>query len=51
MKQYYITYKENSNINYCFLLSLYLIAERDNKQRLYNTISFKTQKELSQRIQ
>ena len=50
MRQYYIRYKENSNINYCFLFSLYLLAEKDNDKRLYTTISYSSQKELSHTI-
>lgn len=49
MKLYYIIYEEKANINYCFLFSLFLIAER-GKNNLRNLIVFNSMKELSNTI-
>lgn len=51
MKKYYLNYDENANINYCFLFALFCIAERNKKENIYNVISYKNLKELSDRIQ
>lgn len=51
MKKYYLNYDENANINYCFLFALFCIAERNKKGNIYNVISYKNLKELSDRIQ
>ena len=45
---YYLYYDEKATVNYCFLFSLRLIAERDKKENIYNTIKYRSIKELSQ---
>ena len=50
MKKYYIPYDESANINYSFLFSLYMIAERNKEEKLDNIIEYKTQKELADKI-
>jgi hypothetical protein len=47
---YYLYYDEKATVNYCFLFSLRLIAERDTKENLYNTIKYKSLKKLSKEI-
>jgi hypothetical protein len=50
MRNYYLHYDETATVNYCFLFALFCIAEKDTKQRLYNIITYKSQKELAERI-
>ena len=50
MKTYYINYDEKANINYCFIFALYQLAERNQKERIDNIITYKNQKELADRI-
>lgn len=50
MRSYYLHYDEKATVNYCFLCALFCIAEKDTKQRIYNTITYKSQKELAERI-
>lgn len=50
MRMYYLNYDEKANINYCFLFALFSIAERNQKEKLDNIITYKNLKELSDRI-
>ena len=50
MKTYYLYYEEETKINYCFLFSLFLIAKRNNKEMIYNTIQYKNLTDLQQQI-
>ena len=50
MSKYFLHYDEKAKINYCFLFSLFLIAERNTKEHINNIILYDTQKELSDRI-
>lgn len=50
MKAYFINYDEMATINYSFVFALYRIAETDKAERLDNIITYKSQKELAQRI-
>lgn len=50
MKQFYIYYDETANVNYTFIFCLYLLAELDKTERIYNTIYYKTQKELAEKV-
>lgn len=50
MSKYYINYNEIANINYCFLFCLYIISEKGSNSKLHNTIIYKSQKELAERI-
>lgn len=43
-------YDEKANVNYTFIFCLYLIAQRDKKENIYNTISFQSQKELAEKV-
>lgn len=50
MSKYYINYDESASINYCFLFCLYLLSDKDYKSKIKNTIIFKSQQELTERI-
>lgn len=50
MKKFFLYYNEKANINYSFLFCLYCIAERNQKERIDNIISYNNQKELIDRI-
>lgn len=50
MKTYYLHYDEKATVNYCFLCALFCIAEKDTKQRIYNTITYSSQQELANKI-
>ena len=50
MKTYYLNYDEKANINYCFLFALFTIAERNKKENIDSIITYKSLKELSDRI-
>lgn len=50
MRAYYLHYDEKAKVNYCFLFALFCLAERDKKERIYNTITYNNQKELCERI-
>lgn len=50
MRNYFILYQDDAPINYKHLLKLYAVAEYNKKNRLYDTISFNTLKELTNRI-
>lgn len=47
---YFLHYDEKATINYCFLFSLYLLAERNEKERLTNLIQYENIKDLSMKI-
>ena len=47
---YYLNYQETAKINYCFLLALFCIAEQNKKEKIYNIITYKSYKELAERI-
>lgn len=50
MKQYYLHYDETANINYSFLFALFAIAERNPKEKIDNIVTYKSLKELIERI-
>lgn len=50
MRNCYIYYNESETINYTFLFCLYLIAELDINERVYNTIYYKSQSELAEKV-
>ena len=50
MKLYYLNYDEHAQINYCFLFSLFCIAQRNQKERIDNIIVYDNQKQLAERI-
>ena len=50
MRNCYIYYNESETINYTFLFCLYLIAELDTNERVYNTIYYKSQRELAEKV-
>lgn len=50
MKTYYLYYDETTNINYCFLFAIFCITEYNKTEKLYNTVYYKSQKELAERI-
>lgn len=47
---HYINYKEAASIDYCFLLALYSIAERNAGERIYNIVRFRSAAELTQKL-
>ena len=47
---YYVNYEEESNINYIFLICLYKIATKDQKQGIMSLIRYNTLEELKQQI-
>ena len=48
MKQYYIPYNENTDINYIYLLALYDIAEYSQEDKAFNVIQYHSANTLSQ---
>ena len=48
---YYLHYEEETSVNYCFLFSLYLLAERNTKERINNIIKYESLSKLSKRIE
>ena len=50
MRNYFLLYDEAASVNYKHLLKLYGIAEYNKKNRLYDTITYNTLDELTQRI-
>lgn len=50
MKRYFLHYDEKATVNYCFLFSLFLIAEKNQKERLNNIITYNTLQDLSNKI-
>ena len=50
MKAFYINYDETADINYSFVIALYYVAATDSKERLCNSITYKSQKALAERI-
>lgn len=50
MRNYYLNYEEKAKINYCFLFALFMIAQKDQKDKMYNTVVYQNLKELSNRI-
>lgn len=47
---YYINYEEECNINYTFLLCLYRIAKRNQKQGILNVIKYNSLEDLKKQI-
>lgn len=47
---YYLNYEETSNINYTFLLCLYVIAKKDQKKGIANTIEYTKLQDIQQQI-
>lgn len=50
MRNYFLLYDEAASVNYKHLLKLYGIGEYNKKNRLYDTITYNTLDELTQRI-
>lgn len=50
MKAFYINYDEMADINYSFVFALYYVAATDSKERIGNSITYKSQKALAERI-
>ena len=50
MRNYYLIYEETATINYCFLFAIFCIAEKDSKEKIYNTIKYNNLKDLAERI-
>lgn len=50
MRNYYIPYYENTQINYIYLLYLYGLAEFNAQNRLFNTINYKSVQSLTDLI-
>ena len=50
VKAFYINYDEKADINYSFVIALYYVAATDSKERLWNSITYKSQKTLAERI-
>lgn len=50
MNKYYIIYDEKANINYCYLLMFYSIAEYNQQEKRYNIIKYKSIKEITEKI-
>ena len=48
---FYIPFIADTKIDYTFLFCLYKIAEKNQKQRLKNTIQYQSMKELADTIQ
>lgn len=49
--KYYLHYDEKATVNYCFLFSLFKIAERNKAEKLDNIITYKNLSELQQRLE
>ena len=50
MRTYFLQYKEDTTINYLYLLLLHKIAEVDKATRLYNTVRYNNLDELTERL-
>lgn len=50
MKTYYINYDEKAKVNYSFIFALYRIAATDKQEKIGNIISYKSQKQLAERL-
>ena len=46
MRTYYIHYDELAKINYCVIFCLYMISQKNSKEKLNNIVVYKSQKEL-----
>ena len=49
MRNYYLQYIEDTNINYFYLFLLHKIAVVDKSTRLYNTVKYSSLEELTNR--
>jgi len=47
---YYINYDEAASIDYCFLLALYSVAERNTAERIKNIVRFRSAAELTDKL-
>ena len=50
MRTYYIHYDELAKINYCVIFCLYMIAQKNGKEKINDIIIYKNQKELVEQI-
>ena len=50
MRTYYIHYDELAKINYCVIFCLYMIAQKNGKEKINDIIIYKNQKELAEKI-
>ena len=50
MKKFYIPFDLSANVNYNYIISLYCIAEFDTDTKRYNTIKYKSLKQLAEML-
>ena len=50
MKQYYIPYEANIDVNYIYVLLFYSIAEYNAKSKRFDVVKYTTQRDLTEKL-